>query len=75
MDLTRIDSPNFNERKFPLDMLVLHYTGMQTLEDAAARLMDPKAKVSDTVNTNVSSRVVKRKNTDATKPDNLWANG
>ena len=29
-----------------IDMLVLHYTGMQTLEAAIARLTDPKAKVS-----------------------------
>ena len=40
-------SPNFDSRDGQvIDMLVLHYTGMQTLEDAAARLMDPKAKVS-----------------------------
>ena len=39
-------SPNFNARKAPPDMLVLHYTGMQTGEGALARLRDPEAKVS-----------------------------
>ena len=29
-----------------IDMLVLHYTGMQTLQAAIARLTDPEAKVS-----------------------------
>jgi N-acetylmuramoyl-L-alanine amidase len=35
-------SPNFNERQHPLDMLVLHYTGMQTGEAALARLQEDK---------------------------------
>ncbi|HEX3916657.1 MAG TPA: N-acetylmuramoyl-L-alanine amidase [Caulobacteraceae bacterium] len=39
-------SPNFNARTGPPDMLVLHYTGMQTGEAALARLCDPAAKVS-----------------------------
>ncbi|MDB5421248.1 MAG: N-acetylmuramoyl-L-alanine amidase [Brevundimonas sp.] len=39
-------SPNFNERRSPPDMLVLHYTGMTTGEAALARLRDPEAKVS-----------------------------
>ena len=34
-------SPNFNERLHPLDMLVLHYTGMQSGPAALARLRDP----------------------------------
>lgn len=41
-------SPNFNERVgagLP-DMLILHYTGMQTGEAAIARLTDPAARVS-----------------------------
>ena len=33
-------SPNFNERLHPLDMLVLHYTGMKTGEEALARLRE-----------------------------------
>ena len=41
-----VPSPNFDARRGPPDMLVLHYTGMQTAEAAIARLCDPKAKVS-----------------------------
>lgn len=39
-------SPNFDERTLPISMVVLHYTGMQTAEEALARLCDPQAKVS-----------------------------
>ncbi|HTM80039.1 N-acetylmuramoyl-L-alanine amidase [Asticcacaulis sp.] len=39
-------SPNFNERKGPPDMVVLHYTGMKSGEAALARMCDPDAKVS-----------------------------
>jgi N-acetylmuramoyl-L-alanine amidase len=39
-------SPNFNERLHPLDMLVLHYTGMKDGPSALARLCDPVAQVS-----------------------------
>jgi N-acetylmuramoyl-L-alanine amidase len=39
-------SPNFNQRVAPPDMIVLHYTGMQTGEAALERLCDPEAKVS-----------------------------
>lgn len=39
-------SPNFDARKAPPDMIVLHYTGMQTGDGAIARLRDPEAKVS-----------------------------
>lgn len=39
-------SPNFNERRAPPDMLVLHYTGMESGEAALARLRDPAAQVS-----------------------------
>lgn len=39
-------SPNFDNRRAPPDMLVLHYTGMQTADLAVARLRDPEAKVS-----------------------------
>lgn len=39
-------SPNFNPRKAPPDMVVLHYTGMPTGAEALARLCDPEAKVS-----------------------------
>ena len=41
-------SPNFNERPtgVPVDILVLHYTGMPTAEGALQRLCDPETKVS-----------------------------
>lgn len=41
-------SPNHDERPegTPIDMLVLHYTGMKTAAEALARLCDPQAKVS-----------------------------
>lgn len=41
-------SPNFNARPagVRVDMLVLHYTGMQTAQEAIDRLCDPAAKVS-----------------------------
>lgn len=39
-------SPNFDARPGGVDMLVLHYTGMQSAEAALARLCDKAAKVS-----------------------------
>lgn len=39
-------SPNFDARKLPVSMLVLHYTGMPDAAGAIARLRDPEAKVS-----------------------------
>lgn len=41
-------SPNFNERPTgrAVDLLLLHYTGMESGEAAASRLCDPAAKVS-----------------------------
>jgi N-acetylmuramoyl-L-alanine amidase len=39
-------SPNFDARRAPPDMIVLHYTGMETGEAALERLRDPAAKVS-----------------------------
>ena len=41
-----IESPNFNARRLPISMLVLHYTGMETAEDALERMCDPEAEVS-----------------------------
>ena len=43
-----IDTPstNFDTRRAPPDMIVLHYTGMTTGEAALDRLRDPAAKVS-----------------------------
>jgi N-acetylmuramoyl-L-alanine amidase len=39
-------SPNFDQRRLPVTMVVLHYTGMADAEAAIARLCDPEAKVS-----------------------------
>ncbi|SFS50211.1 N-acetylmuramoyl-L-alanine amidase [Brevundimonas viscosa] len=41
-----LPSPNFDARRGPPDMLVLHYTGMETAGAAIARLCDPSARVS-----------------------------
>jgi N-acetylmuramoyl-L-alanine amidase len=46
MDILEAPSPNFDPRKAPPDMIVLHYTGMPSGEEALARLRDPAAKVS-----------------------------
>ncbi|MBL8667855.1 MAG: N-acetylmuramoyl-L-alanine amidase [Rhodospirillales bacterium] len=46
--ITELTSPNCDERPADsaVDMLVLHYTGMETAAAALARLTDPNAKVS-----------------------------
>ena len=41
-----IPSPNWNERKLPISMVVLHYTGMPSAAEALARLIDPASEVS-----------------------------
>ena len=41
-----VSSPNHNKRKSAIDMIVLHYTGMASGQDALARLTDAAAKVS-----------------------------
>ncbi|MGZ8407129.1 MAG: peptidoglycan recognition protein family protein [Caulobacteraceae bacterium] len=46
MDFTDAPTPNFDARRSPPDMIILHYTGMQTGEAALARLRDPEARVS-----------------------------
>lgn len=46
MRIVQRPSPNFNARRHPLDMLVLHYTGMESAQAAIARLADPEASVS-----------------------------
>lgn len=46
MDFIDAPSPNFDVRKTPPDMIVLHYTGMKTGEGALDRLRDAQAKVS-----------------------------
>jgi N-acetylmuramoyl-L-alanine amidase len=44
--MIRRPSPNFDTRQVPVDILLLHYTGMQSAEAALERLCDPAAKVS-----------------------------
>lgn len=46
MNLIDAPSPNFDPRTVTPSVLVLHYTGMQTGEEAIARLRDPEARVS-----------------------------
>lgn len=49
MSLTMVPrpSPNFDSRgQMPIDILLLHYTGMESADVALARLIDPEAKVS-----------------------------
>lgn len=46
MQIADAPSPNHDERRFKVDMLVLHYTGMETGQAALDRMRDPEAKVS-----------------------------
>lgn len=47
MPLLQKPSPNFSPRRCgPVDILLLHYTGMKSCEEALARLCDPAAEVS-----------------------------
>ena len=48
MECVDAPSPNFDARPkdAPIDILLLHYTGMETGAAAVARLCDPQAKVS-----------------------------
>jgi N-acetylmuramoyl-L-alanine amidase len=48
MESIAAPSPNFDDRppNTPIDILILHYTGMQTGAAAVARLCDPEARVS-----------------------------
>jgi len=46
LKIVECPSPNHDERPGAVDMLVMHYTGMKTADEALARLTDPAAKVS-----------------------------
>lgn len=46
MDIVETPSPNFDDRRAAISMLVLHYTGMPSCAEALRRLCDPEAKVS-----------------------------
>lgn len=39
-------SPNWNRRALPISMVVLHYTGMRSANEALERMCDPAAEVS-----------------------------
>ncbi|HLY06558.1 MAG TPA: N-acetylmuramoyl-L-alanine amidase [Rhizomicrobium sp.] len=59
MELVDRRSPNFDPRPAgtPIDILVLHYTGMRTAEEALVRLCDPEAKVSSHYTVDEEGRV------------------
>ena len=46
LPIVDLPSPNQDERGCSVDMLILHYTGMQTAQAAIDRLRDPRAAVS-----------------------------
>jgi N-acetylmuramoyl-L-alanine amidase len=46
LSIIDLPSPNQDERGEEIDMLILHYTGMKTAQDAIDRLRDPAAAVS-----------------------------
>jgi len=52
-------SPNRDERPCAIDMLVLHYTGMQSFTAAVERLCDPAAKVSSHYVVDEDGRVIR----------------
>ena len=46
MNIAHVPSPNFNVRKAAVDMVILHYTGMESGEVALERMCNPDAEVS-----------------------------
>ena len=44
MDIIDRPSPNFDERKLPMSMIVLHYTGMPDAEGVLDRLTSPEGR-------------------------------
>ncbi len=46
MEMIETPSPNFDDRRLPITMLVMHYTGMQDAASAINWLANPSAKVS-----------------------------
>lgn len=59
MEIVERPSPNFDSRPAggPIDILVLHYTGMRTAEEALARLCDPEARVSSHYTVDETGRI------------------
>jgi N-acetylmuramoyl-L-alanine amidase len=52
-------SPNHNERKLPISIIVLHYTGMVDAASAIERLCDPEAQVSSHYLINEDGQIVR----------------
>jgi len=50
-------SPNFNERKLPISLIILHYTGMESGDVALQRMCEPQAQVSAHYMVEVDGRV------------------
>jgi N-acetylmuramoyl-L-alanine amidase len=46
VNIDQTPSPNFNDRKMPINTLILHYTGMETGDAALQRMCDASAEVS-----------------------------
>jgi N-acetylmuramoyl-L-alanine amidase len=46
LPIVDLPSPNHDERGCPVDMLILHYTGMKTAGEALDRLRDQQTAVS-----------------------------
>ena len=56
--MTQSHSPNFNMRKSPIDMIVLHYTETVPLAAVIKRLCDPAAEVSAHYAVDIDGRVI-----------------
>ena len=50
-------SPNHNERRTPVDMIVLHYTGMSSLPEVLDKLTDPQSELSAHFVVDVDGRI------------------
>jgi N-acetylmuramoyl-L-alanine amidase len=57
--ITDLPSPNIDERPCAVDMLILHYTGMQSASAAIDRLRDPVARVSSHYVVNEDGSIVR----------------
>lgn len=67
-----VPSPNFNSRKgAPVDLLVLHYTGMKDAEAAVRWLADPRSKVSSHYVVHEDGRIIQMVDED----DRAWHAG
>lgn len=64
-------SPNYDARKFPVSMVILHYTGMQSFDLAVQRLSDPNAKVSAHYVVSETGRIVQL----VSETDRAWHAG